>query len=152
MHLIIFYSQTSAIYVQPSCIWVLQSWIMVFLAITSFASLVRSLRYCSFLYSCSTQCLIQTRVMSSKSLSISSSITMLWRMIQASMTFWRSRWSYRRAGHFRILNRDCKIPKAHSTSFLAPSWHCANNLCFSDCGWGIDLTKIAHSGYIPSTR
>jgi hypothetical protein len=77
---------------------------------------------------------------------------MLWRIIQASMIFSRSPCSYRRAGRRKIQKWDCKMPKAHSTSFLAPFCFSAKSLCSVDYGWRIDFTKTGHSGYMSSAR
>ena len=70
----------------------------------------------------------------SSSISFSFSIIMLWSIIQANMVFSRFPCSYRRVGRRKMQKRDCKIQKAHSTSFLTPYWCSENNLCSPDCG------------------
>jgi len=151
-HLINFNSQTSARYAQSSLIEVVYEQVTnSSISLYHFLHFwVRSLRDCCFSHSRCAWCLIQIKRNRLKPFSFW--ITMFWRMIQANMIFSRSPWSNRRAGCFKILKRDCKIPKAHSTSFLAPSWCSTNNLCFSDYGWHIDLTKATHSGHMPSAR
>jgi len=49
-------------------------------------------------------------------------------------------------------NLDCKTPKALSTSFLADSCALAKYCLLFPIGRVMDFTKVAHEGYIPSSR
>ena len=53
--------------------------------------------------------------------SFSSSTIILWRITQANMTLPTLLRFHSRAGRWTMVKCDCSTPKAHSTSFLAPS-------------------------------